>query len=76
MSRSRKHTPIFKLKNDKDFKRWSNKMIRHKDIPSGGAFRKVMNSWDICDYKEVLYSINPQYAYLYDEKTMRRAVMK
>ena len=76
MSRSRKRIAIFKQPNDQDFKRYSNKMIRHRDLPSGGAFRKVMNSWSICDYKHVLYRINPQYADLYDEKTMRKAVMK
>jgi len=51
MSRSRKKVAVWKLRNDKDFKRYSNKMIRHRDIPSGGAFKKVMNSWDICDFK-------------------------
>ena len=76
MSRSRKHTPIFKLKNDKDFKRWSNKMIRHKDIPSGGAFKKVMNSWDICDYKDLVHPIKAYYADLYTPEVMRKAIAK
>lgn len=76
MSRSRKHTPIFKLKNDRDFKRYSNKMIRHRDIPSGGAFKRVMCSYSICDYKQLLYPINPQYRYLYDADYMRKAVAK
>ena len=51
MSRSRKKTAIFKQKNDKWYKRYSNKKIRKTDIPSGGAFRRVVNSYDICDYK-------------------------
>ena len=50
MSRSRKKTAIFKQKNDKWYKRRSNKKIRKTDIPSGGAFRRVVNSYDICDY--------------------------
>ena len=51
MSRSRKKTAIFKQKNDKWYKRQSNKKIRKtRDIPSGGAFRRVVNSYDICDY--------------------------
>ena len=50
MSRSRKKTAIFKQKNNKWYKRQSNKKIRKTDIPSGGAFRRVINSYDICDY--------------------------
>ena len=50
MSRSRKKTAIFKQKNDKWYKRHSNKKIRKTDIPSGGAFRRVVNTYDICDY--------------------------
>jgi len=51
MSRSRKKTPIWKQRNDKDFKRYSNKMIRHTDIASGAAFKRVMNPYDICDWR-------------------------
>ncbi len=51
MSRSVKHTAVYKQRNDKDFKRLSNKMIRHRDIPSGCAFKRVMCTYDICDYK-------------------------
>ena len=50
MSRSYKKTAIWKQRNDKDFKRYSNKMIRHRDIASGAAFRRVMCSYDICDF--------------------------
>ena len=52
MSRSRKKTAIFKQKNDKWYKRHSNKKIRKTDnLPSGGAFRRVVNSYDICDWR-------------------------
>lgn len=50
MSRSRKKTPMWKQRNDKDFKRYSNKMIRHADIASGSSFKRVMCSYDICDW--------------------------
>jgi hypothetical protein len=76
MSRSRKHTPIYKFHNDRYFKRLSNRIIRHRDIPSGGAFKRVMCSYDICDYKQLLYPINPQYRYLYDADYIRKAVAK
>jgi len=53
MSRSLKHTAIYKQHTDAFFKRYSNRMIRHRDIQSGGAFRRVMCSYDICDWKHV-----------------------
>lgn len=34
------------------FKRYSNKVIRRtEDIADGKAFKKVFDSWSICDYK-------------------------
>ena len=51
MSRSRKRNRVTKQANDKFFKRYSNKMIRHRDIASGGAFRKVMDGWNIFDFR-------------------------
>lgn len=45
MSRSRKKTAIFKQKNDRYYKRLSNKRIRKTE------FRRVVNSYDICDYR-------------------------
>lgn len=34
------------------FKRRSNKVIRKtENIPDGKAFKRVINSWDICDYR-------------------------
>ena len=36
-------------------KKIANKKVKHaKDIASGGAYKKVSNSWDICDYKSNL----------------------
>lgn len=51
MSRSRKHTQVAKQQNDKFFKRLSNKIARRTDLQSGRAFKKVMDSWDICDFR-------------------------
>jgi hypothetical protein len=51
MSRSRKKIAVWKDANNKYQKRLSNKRIRHLSIPSGGAFKKVLNPWDICDYR-------------------------
>lgn len=36
----------------KSKKRLASKAVRrHMDIQSGGAYKKVFNSWDICDWK-------------------------
>ena len=51
MSRSRKKLAVWKQKNDRWYKRYSNKVIRKTDIDSGGMFRRVVNSWNICDWK-------------------------
>ena len=52
MSRSYKKTEMVKQQNSKNMKRFANKRVRHtKDIPSGGAYKKVFSSYDICDYK-------------------------
>jgi hypothetical protein len=51
MSRSIKHTAIYKQRNDKDFKRLANKRVRRVSIQSGAAFKRVSESYDICDYK-------------------------
>lgn len=33
-------------------KRFASKTIRHcVDVPNGGAYRKVYNPWNICDFK-------------------------
>lgn len=66
MSRSRKKYAILKQQNDKFFKRYSNKMIRHRDVQSGGQFKKILNPWSICDWK-----CDP-----WDERTYKKAVNK
>lgn len=33
-------------------KRWSNRKVRRNlDINNGAAYKKLFNSWDICDWK-------------------------
>jgi len=61
MSRSYKHTPVYKAKGSKsrDDKRCANRKIRRgvkqeSDILSGGKsnhYRKCCESWDIIDYR-------------------------
>lgn len=32
-------------------KRLSNKRIRrYKDVPNGSSFKKILDSWDLCDF--------------------------
>lgn len=52
MSRSRKKHPLIKCAGDKGFKKLFNRRFRRKkdlDFPSGNAYRKTNESWDICD---------------------------
>ena len=52
MSRSRKKHPLIQCCGDKSFKKIFNRRFRHKkdlDFPSGNAYRKTNESWDICD---------------------------
>ena len=56
MSRSRKKVPGWTQGGNyhKCAKRLANKQIRKTlDIPDGGAFRKVFETWNICDYREL-----------------------
>jgi hypothetical protein len=62
MSRSRKkvwgwtdhQSPYSKIA-----KRYANKKVRHtEDIRSGGAYKKLFCSYDICDYKFLYFIIN------------------
>jgi len=32
-------------------KRQANRRVRAADTADGGAYKKVTNSWDICDYR-------------------------
>ena len=51
MSRSFRKHPCVKDPASKYMKRYANKKVRHtKDIPNGGAYKKVFESWEISDY--------------------------
>lgn len=53
MSRSRKKHPLIQCAGDKEFKKIFNRRFRRNkdlDFPSGNAYRKTNESWDICDY--------------------------
>jgi hypothetical protein len=44
-------------KNNSFFKKLSNKRVRHtKGIPNGKAYKKLLNSYDICDWKDPCFS--------------------
>lgn len=53
MSRSYKKTPVIKDKNNKYMKKISNKKIRHQseNIGNRSQFKKIVNRYDICDFK-------------------------
>ena len=52
MSRSYKKHPYSKDRPSKGMKKFANKKVRHtKDIPNGKAYKKVFESWDICDWR-------------------------
>lgn len=55
MSRSYKKHPWITdhhVKSSSESKKFANKKVRHtKDLPNGGAFKKVFCSYDICDFK-------------------------
>jgi hypothetical protein len=63
MSRSYKKYPSGKCeKSCKKGQRFANKTIRHykECIPKGGYFRKIYNTWAICDYKYVAFTKKEQ----------------
>lgn len=52
MSRSRKKNPIIKTAGDKSLKRIFNRRFRRNkelDFPSGNAYRKTNEPWEIAD---------------------------
>ncbi|MBQ5311342.1 MAG: hypothetical protein ILP19_04805 [Oscillospiraceae bacterium] len=52
MSRSYKKIPIHKEQNSKFCKSQANRRVRRtSDIAGGGSYRKVYDSWDICDWR-------------------------
>lgn len=58
MSRSYKKTPYAGLKKCKFSKNYSNRKIRkteeqQKNLGDGGSFKRILNPWDICDYKSI-----------------------
>lgn len=54
MSRSYKKFPCYKCAGDKTNKKTFNRKLRRttgiEDIPSGNAYRKMNESWDINDF--------------------------
>jgi len=56
MSRSRKNSPVCKESNNWFFKRQANKKARKTDISSGGMYKKVYNSYAICDYWQSMWT--------------------
>lgn len=56
MSRSYKHIGFCKCeKSCKIGKKFANKRVRNYkgEIPNGKAYKKIYNSWDICDYYNI-----------------------
>ena len=67
MSRSYKKNPIHKDSN-KWAKKYANKVVRRtKTIHSGKSYRKIFNSWDICDWSS-RQTLNDLYRYM-EERT-------
>ena len=52
MSRSYKKSPVMKDGNrsKKYDKRLANKAVRHADLTSGCAYKRVYNQYNICDF--------------------------
>lgn len=59
MSRSFKHTPVYKGDKDRSAKKYANRRVRrngkikHGDIKAGKSkhYKKLNESWHICDYR-------------------------
>lgn len=54
MSRSYRHNYVFKTAGDKSMKKLFNRRLRRsqrcRNIPSGSAYKRYNNSWEIADY--------------------------
>ena len=66
MSRSYKHTPYCGDRKNKYMKRYANKCIRQSlknsdYLPSAAKYKKMFESWDICDYFWYGYSFESYY---------------
>jgi len=58
MSRSRKKTPIWTDSVVKGAKKFANKKVRklkEDELGNGNNYKKHFESWDIHDYKELLF---------------------
>lgn len=65
MSRSYKKHSIVKDPARKYMKRFANKKVRRtKDIPSGKAYRKVFETWNISDFRWIWTKEDATYDYL------------
>ena len=52
MSRSYKKHLYEKQQNTKGLKKCANRRVRRaKNVPSGKAYKKLFQSWDICDWR-------------------------
>lgn len=66
MSRSWKKNPGFSdnNKSKKFSKRQANKRVRHKNIANFSYYKKIYNSWLICDYNSRHYSLAETWNYV------------
>lgn len=64
-------------------KRYANRRVRHiNSIPSGGAYRKVTCSWNICDWTWIWHSrqevidLYTAYPFYYTQKEIQKEISK
>lgn len=58
MARSFKKVAGWKDHANRKVKRFASKAVRRYtgDLDSGGSYKKLFESWDICDYKSLYYT--------------------
>jgi hypothetical protein len=56
MSRSFKRTPGFCDRNPFNKGKANRRVRKDWAVPSGGAYRKVFETWDICDFRFLFFS--------------------
>ena len=56
MSRSFKHTPGWCDRNPWAKKEANSRVRKFKDVPNGMAYKKLFESWDIHDYKSLIFT--------------------
>ena len=71
MSRSYKHNPVLKI-NRKFYKRYANKVVRHKIIYNYSFYKKLFGRWDIYDYSIYYEWYRYRRQYISDIKLGRR----